>query len=214
VIWAYGKTTGLKFTLFRPFNWLGKRLDSLESARIGSSRALTQLILNLVEGTPIQLVDGGEQKRCFLDVTEGADALYRIIKDEGNRCNGQIINIGNPDNEISIKDLAALLLEKFEAHPLRSNFPPFAGFHTIESGVYYGEGYEDIQHRRPSIRNARRLLGWRPKVSLDAAVEQTLDFFLRDALDRRGEPVQDGLETGTSAVVVPRPPATGPSAGH
>ena len=214
VIWAYGKTTGLQFTLFRPFNWLGKRLDSLESARIGSSRALTQLILNLVEGTPIQLVDGGEQKRCFLDVTEGADALYRIIKDEGNRCNGQIINIGNPDNEISIKDLAILLLEKFEAHPLRSNFPPFAGFHTIESGVYYGEGYEDIQHRRPSIRNARRLLGWRPKVSLDAAVEQTLDFFLREALDRRGEPVQDGLETGTSAVVVPRPPATGPSAGH
>ena len=61
---------------------------------------------------------------------------------------------------------------------------------------------------------ARRLLGWRPKVSLELAVEQTLDFFLREALDRRGAPVQDGLETGTSAVVVPRPPATGPSAGH
>jgi len=49
----------LEFTLFRPFNWIGPRLDSLTSARIGSSRAITQLILNLVEGSPILLIDGG-----------------------------------------------------------------------------------------------------------------------------------------------------------
>ncbi len=53
VIWAYGEKEGLRFTLFRPFNWMGPRLDSLNAARIGSSRAITQLILNLVEGTPI-----------------------------------------------------------------------------------------------------------------------------------------------------------------
>ena len=39
---------------------MGPRLDSLDSARIGSSHAITQLILNLVEGTPIKLIDGGE----------------------------------------------------------------------------------------------------------------------------------------------------------
>ena len=71
---------GLQFTLFRPFNWIGPRLDSLESARIGSSRAITQLILNLAEGTPIQLVDGGNQKRCFTDVKDGVECLYRIIE--------------------------------------------------------------------------------------------------------------------------------------
>ena len=53
VIWAYGADRGLQFTLFRPFNWVGPRLDSLNSARIGSSRVITQFILNLVEGTPI-----------------------------------------------------------------------------------------------------------------------------------------------------------------
>ncbi len=45
VIWAYGTKENLPFTLFRPFNWMGPRLDSLDSARIGSSRAITQLIL-------------------------------------------------------------------------------------------------------------------------------------------------------------------------
>uniref|UniRef100_UPI002590DBA1 bifunctional UDP-4-amino-4-deoxy-L-arabinose formyltransferase/UDP-glucuronic acid oxidase ArnA n=1 Tax=Pseudomonas sp. TaxID=306 RepID=UPI002590DBA1 len=74
VIWAYGDK-GLKFTLFRPFNWMGPRLDRLDSARIGSSRAITQLILHLVEGTPIRLVDGGEQKRTFTDVDDGIEAL-------------------------------------------------------------------------------------------------------------------------------------------
>ena len=75
VIWAYGSKEGLQFTLFRPFNWIGPRLDSLESARIGSSRVITQFILNLVEGTPIRLVDGGAQKRCFTDVSDGIDGL-------------------------------------------------------------------------------------------------------------------------------------------
>ncbi|MCP6588143.1 NAD-dependent epimerase/dehydratase family protein, partial [Klebsiella pneumoniae] len=40
VIWAYGDKSGLRFTLFRPFNWMGPRLDNLNAARIGSSRAI------------------------------------------------------------------------------------------------------------------------------------------------------------------------------
>ena len=127
VIWAYGVRNNLKFTLFRPFNWIGPRLDSLTSARIGSSRAITQMILNLVQGSPIQLIDGGEQKRCFVDISESIEALYRIIENDKGCCDGQIINIGNPDNEASVKVMAEMLVEKFEKHPLRDKFPPFAG---------------------------------------------------------------------------------------
>ncbi|MBW1779513.1 MAG: bifunctional UDP-4-amino-4-deoxy-L-arabinose formyltransferase/UDP-glucuronic acid oxidase ArnA [Deltaproteobacteria bacterium] len=186
VIWAYGAQQGLRFTLFRPFNWIGPRLDSLMSARIGSSRAITQLILNLVEGTPIQLIDSGHQKRCFTDVTDGVECLYRIIENDGGVCDGKIINIGNPQNEASIRELARLLVTKFKAHPLHSKFPPFAGFREVESRAYYGEGYQDMVHRKPSIRNARRLLNWTPLVELEQSVEDTLDFFLREAI-RCGE---------------------------
>jgi len=180
VIWAYGKSEGLQFTLFRPFNWIGPRLDSLESARIGSSRAITQLILNLVEGTPIQLIDGGEQKRCFTDVSEGIECLFRIIENKDNASNGQIINIGNPDNEASIRTLAEILVEHFDAHPQRDNFPAFAGMHITESRVYYGEGYQDVQHRRPSIENAKQLLDWEPSIPFSDSVKQTLDYFLQE----------------------------------
>lgn len=181
VIWAYG-AKGLNFTLFRPFNWMGPRLDRLDSARIGSSRAITQLILNLVEGTPIRLFDGGEQKRCFTDIADGVEALARIIDNDNDVCNGQIINIGNPDNEASIRQLGEELLRQFEAHPLRSNFPPFAGFRDVESKAFYGAGYQDVEHRKPSIANAKRLLDWTPTVEMRETIGNTLDFFLREAM--------------------------------
>ncbi|MCA1808483.1 MAG: bifunctional UDP-4-keto-pentose/UDP-xylose synthase, partial [Lentisphaerae bacterium] len=183
VIWAYGQHADLRFSLFRPFNWIGPRLDSLHSARIGSSRAITQLILNLVEGTPISLVDGGAQKRCFTDVKDGVEGLFRIIENKAGVCDGQIFNLGNPVNEASIRELAELLVAKFDKHPLRDRFPPFAGIQEVESGLYYGKGYQDVVHRRPSIRKAQKLLDWNPGIPLEQSIDETLDFFLREAVE-------------------------------
>ncbi|PTN31612.1 bifunctional UDP-4-amino-4-deoxy-L-arabinose formyltransferase/UDP-glucuronic acid oxidase ArnA [Desulfonatronum sp. SC1] len=186
VIWAYGAQEGLRFTLFRPFNWIGPRLDSLQSARIGSSRVITQFILNLVEGSAIQLVDGGAQKRCFTDVADGVDCLFRIIEDRDNRCNGRIFNIGSPENELSMRGLAEMLVKAFSAHPLSSRFPPVAGIRDVEARTYYGPGYQDVEHRRPSIAQARSVLGWEPKVDLVQSVRETLEFFLKETVAERG----------------------------
>ncbi|GHC32964.1 bifunctional polymyxin resistance protein ArnA [Kushneria pakistanensis] len=185
VIWAYGIKEGLKFTLFRPFNWMGTHLDNLGSARIGSSRAITQLILNLVEGTPINLIDGGEQKRCFTDISDAIEALFRIVENTDGVCDGQIINIGAPENEASIKELAESLVVRFERHPLRDRFPPFAGYNLLESTSFYGDGYQDVQHRQPCIRNAKRILNWAPTTHFESTIEQTLDFFLKEALEEQ-----------------------------
>ena len=202
VIWAYGMQRGLRFSLFRPFNWIGPRLDSLDSARVGSSRAITQLILNLVEGTPILLVDGGTQRRCFTEVDEGIECLFRIIENKESRCDGRIFNIGNPDNEASIKELAESLVEAFERHPLRSCYPPFAGYQQIESTTYYGQGYEDVQHRRPSIRNAQTLIGWTPTVATHTSVERTLDWFLQQHARDHGLVVPAGVTKKVSSAAV------------
>ena len=183
VSWAYGVRNNLKFTLFRPFNWMGPKLDSLTSARIGSSRAITQLILHPAQGNPIQLIDGGEQKRCFTHVTDGIECLFRIIESKDGRCDGKIINIGSPENEASIRELAEILVKKFDKHPLRKKFPPFAGYKVIESGEFYGEGYQDVQHRKPSIKNAWKYCDWKPVVKLEDSIEMPLDFFLKQAVE-------------------------------
>ena len=182
LIWAYGIEEGLDFTLFRPFNWTGARLDTLEAARSKKARLITQLILNLIEGTPIQLVDGGLQKRCFTDLHDGIDCLSRLIENKDGICSGQIINIGNPKNELSVKELAELLCVKFEEHPMRNYFPVFAGFQTVENEAFYGKGYQDVQYRKPSIDKARRLVSWQPTTPIVDTISKTLDFFLHEHL--------------------------------
>jgi nucleoside-diphosphate-sugar epimerase len=49
---------------------------------------------------------------------------------------------------------------------------------TVKSGEYYGEGYQDILTRVPSIRNAEKYLGWKPTADLKTALRKTLDYHL------------------------------------
>jgi hypothetical protein len=49
---------------------------------------------------------------------------------------------------------------------------------------HYGKGYQDVTHRRPSIKNAMNKLGWQPVIPLEDSVERTLDWFLRDYIER------------------------------
>jgi UDP-4-amino-4-deoxy-L-arabinose formyltransferase/UDP-glucuronic acid dehydrogenase (UDP-4-keto-hexauronic acid decarboxylating) len=50
----------------------------------------------------------------------------------------------------------------------------------VDSKQFYGEGYQDIQTRTPSIRRAKECLGWSPKVGLQEALARTLDAFLEE----------------------------------
>ena len=92
VIWAYGFQKGLRFTLFRPFNWIGPKLDELttDPEKEGSSRVVTQFISNLFLGESIKLVDGGLQKRCFTYIDDGVACLIKIIENKDGKCDGQI----------------------------------------------------------------------------------------------------------------------------
>ena len=110
VIWAMGIHKRLQFTLIRPFNWIGPGLDSLSTPKEGSSRVVTQFLGNILRGEPITLVDGGGQRRCFTYVDDGLDCLVKIIRNENNRCDGKIFNIGNPHNDYSIRELAEMMV--------------------------------------------------------------------------------------------------------
>jgi UDP-4-amino-4-deoxy-L-arabinose formyltransferase/UDP-glucuronic acid dehydrogenase (UDP-4-keto-hexauronic acid decarboxylating) len=179
VIWAYGFQKGLHFTLFRPFNWIGPKLDDLtmEPEKEGSSRVLTQFISNMIHGDPIQLVDGGEQKRCYTYVDDGIDGLMRIIENKNDVCNGQIFNIGNPKNEATVRELAQKVRDLFMSYPEYSNkgMPEIV---EVSSGAFYGKGYQDMNRRVPSIKKAREILGWEPVVDLDTALRKTMDYYL------------------------------------
>jgi len=180
VIYAYGTRGHLDFTLFRPFNWVGPRLDSLYAAKEGSSRVVTQFIAELLLRRPLKLVDGGLQKRCFTYVDDGISALLKILENRDDLCRNEIINIGNPDNECSVSELARLLKEIFMAHPAHACDEEYSEIMDIPSETYYGKGYQDIYSRKPSIVKAQQLLGWTPVVGLEDALHRTLYSFLEE----------------------------------
>ena len=188
VIWAYGFQRGLKFTLFRPFNWIGPKLDELTSdpEKEGSSRVVTQFISSLILSEPIRLVDGGLQRRCFTYVDDGIECLMKIIEDKDGRFNGEIFNIGNPKNEATIKELAHKLKDLFISHPSTKHYKKHSEIIEVYSKEFYGEGYQDIDFRVPSIKKAKELIGWEPKVDLDTALKKTLEYYLESNLKVNG----------------------------
>jgi nucleoside-diphosphate-sugar epimerase len=190
VIHAYGRQRGLAYTIFRPFNWVGPGLDRMEELKIGNSRVATQFIADIIFNRPIRLVDGGAQRRSLLYVDDGIDALLRILRNEGGRAGGQIFNLGNPDNEVSMRQLAELLVELYGGSPRARTRPFTAGIQACPSEVYYGEGYQDVTYRRPSIDKAKRLLGWTPRHGLRQTLEMTLASALaqRQSVERAGAP--------------------------
>jgi len=98
-IWAYGRHRGLKFTLVRPFNVIGPRMDFIPGVDgEGIPRVLASFLHALMAGQDLLLVNGGRQRRSFVDVAEFVDALGRVV-DRPSACQGQILNLGNDAND-------------------------------------------------------------------------------------------------------------------
>jgi nucleoside-diphosphate-sugar epimerase len=178
VIYAYGVRDGVDYTLFRPFNWIGPKLDDVMEPKEGRSRLFTQFISNVIFQKPLQLVDGGRQTRSFTFIEDGIDALLRIIENKDGCASQRIFNLGNPRNEVSVAQLAKLIIAAFREFPEYAEHAARAKTVVVPSGKYFGKYYQDIQKRAPSIAAAKKHLGWTPKVNLKTAIKLTLDYHL------------------------------------
>lgn len=185
VIHAYGEQEGLDYTLFRPFNWIGSGLDSIHTAKEGSSRVITQFLGHIVRGEDIKLVDGGAQKRTFTYVDDGIAALMKIIENKNDKATRGIYNIGNPANNHSVRELAQMMLKLAAGYPeYRDNATKVKLLETT-SGEYYGAGYQDMQHRVPNIENTMHDLDWRPLTTMDQALRGVFDAYRSHVADAK-----------------------------
>lgn len=185
VIWAYGMQGALDFTLFRPFNWIGAGLDSIYTAKEGSSRVITQFLGHIVRGEEIKLVDGGTQKRAFTYIEDGINALMKIIENKNNVASGQIYNIGNPANNFSVKDLATMMLDLAMTYPEYKVSAAKVRIVEITATDYYGKGYQDVQNRVPKIENTCRDLDWKPQVAMQQAMAHIFDAYRGQVAEAR-----------------------------
>lgn len=175
-VYAHHHEHGLPFTIVRPLNFFGPRMDYI-SGRDGEGvpRVLACFMAALMEDRPLQLVDGGRQRRTIVSIHEAIDALLLMLA-KPDKAQNQFFNIGNRDNETTISDLAELMREcyaeitgdpSYRKHPIES----------VSSQVFYGSGYEDCDRRMPNLDLAKERLGWSPRIPLRQILMETMTYY-------------------------------------
>lgn len=175
LIWAHGQHGGLDFTIVRPFNVIGARMDFLpEIDGEGVPRVLASFMNALLRGEPLPLVDGGHQRRSFISAEDFIEGVVRVIE-RPEACARQIINLGNPDNDVSIAELAEAIQAVY-ARVVPGGRAP--GVRVVTAEALYGPGYDDSAERIPDIDKAERLLGWRPTTPLAAMLPPIVEDYV------------------------------------
>ncbi len=170
------KEMGLQFTIVRPLNLFGPRMDFIPG-RDGERvpRVLACFVTALLDGQPMQLVDGGTARRTIVSIHDAMRAIVLMIRNRDRAVN-QLFNIGNRNNEITMRGLAELMREVYATC---TGNPAYLSHPIVEvSGLdFYGEGYEDCDRRMPKLNKAKELLGWEPKLSLKETLLETVAYY-------------------------------------
>jgi UDP-apiose/xylose synthase len=175
VIWAHGRHGGLDFTIIRPFNVIGSRMDFLPGVDgDGIPRVLASFMNALLRGEELCLVDGGPQRRSFISAEDFVLAVSRVVE-RAAVCRREILNVGNPANNVSIRELGEALARAFAS---RMPGAPPARFRDVSAAELYGAGYDDTPDRIPDIRKANRLLEWSPQTTIAQMLPAIVDDYV------------------------------------
>ena len=93
---------------------------------------------------------------------------------------GHAFNVGNPDNNIKVADLAELMINMYS----EITGKPKGTTRTVSGVEYYGPGYEDSDLRIPSMRLVQQQLDWSPSTLLESAMETTMKVFIENYADK------------------------------
>jgi dTDP-glucose 4,6-dehydratase len=148
---AYHRYHGLDTKIVRIFNTYGPRM------RLNDGRAVPAFMSQALRGEDVTIFGSGQQTRSFCYVTDLVDGILRLAESKEN----DPVNIGNP-HEMTIEDIARAIITMTGS---KSQI------------VYRPLPEDDPKVRQPDITRARTLLGWEPKVGLEAGLTKTLEYF-------------------------------------
>jgi UDP-glucose 4-epimerase len=160
---AYHKEKRLPVVVVRLFNTVGPR----QTGRYGM--VIPNLVKQALLGHPLTVFGDGTQSRCFTYISDVVGALIRLAEVKG--AVGEVFNIGNDREEITIMDLA----RRVQARTGTKSEIVLVPYDTA-----YEEGFEDMQRRVPDLSKIRALIDYEPRVQLDEILERVVAYFTSD----------------------------------
>lgn len=159
---AHWKETRLQVVVVRLFNTVGPR----QTGQYGM--VVPNFVKAAIKGEPLIVHGDGTQSRCFGHVLDVIEGLAKVI--ETPACFGQVINLGNAE-EVSIKALAEKAIQMTGSK---------SELRYIPYEEAYGEGFEDMQRRVPSLEKASRLVGYKPTRTLEDIINDVAEQFHKE----------------------------------
>ena len=148
---AYHRYHAVDTRIARIFNTYGPRMQ------LNDGRVIPNFMKQALRGEDLTVYGDGKQTRSFCYVTDEIDGFLRLSKTEEHFP----VNIGNP-NEFTVLECAKRVIAVTGS----------------KSKIRYEKlPQDDPKQRRPDITKARKLLGWEPKIALDAGLEMSLEYF-------------------------------------
>ena len=156
---GYAREHDLPVTVVRLFNTVGPR----QSTRYGM--VLPNFVRWALANEPITVHGDGSQTRSFTWVGDVIWAMSALIDEP--RAAGQVFNVGNVE-EISIRDLA-LRIREMTGSSSELRFVPYE--------EAFDRTFEDMPRRVPDISKLRRLIGYEPRMHLNAIIQIVIRYW-------------------------------------
>ena len=157
---AYHRQHGVDVRIARIFNTFGPGM------RIEDGRAVPAFFAAALRNEPLPVHGDGSQTRSLCYVDDEIEGLLRLLVSDYVGP----VNIGNP-HEVTMLQLAEAIQNAVGNHP----------------GVAFEpRPVDDPNVRRPDIRLAEELLGWRPLVPLEEGLSRTVGWFRQQLTDVSG----------------------------
>jgi len=176
---AHWKEARLPVVVTRLFNTVGPR----QTGQYGM--VVPSFVRQALANEPIHVHGDGSQSRCFAHVLDVVEALASLI--EQPAAYGEVINIGS-QTEVSIRELADRVKTMTGSN---------SEIRLIPYAEAYGEGFEDMARRVPSIEKIHGLIGWSPSRHLDVILEDVIASLRQSGSPSRGK---DGAGPAADAV--------------
>jgi UDP-glucose 4-epimerase len=158
---AYHRQYGLPVLIVRLFNTVGER----QTGQYGM--VIPRLVKAALSGEPLTVFGDGKQSRCFSYVGDVIDGMLSLSHDFS--AYGVVYNLGSTE-EVSIEELA-VMIKAMTGSSSEIKYVPYE--------KAYGAGFDDLRRRVPSLKKARKQVGYTAKTSLEKTLRIIIDHFRR-----------------------------------
>ena len=156
---AWGNQHDIYTNIVRPFHTYGPGLS------LNDGRVFADFVSDIVSNRDIILKSDGNAKRTFCYISDTVSGILTVLL-SGKK--NEAYNIGNPETEITIKDLASILVNLFPKKELKVKFE------INTQNINYLKS--SISRICPSIDKLKKL-GWKPSVAIKEGFTRTIESY-------------------------------------